>query len=106
MASEIYKNIYHIVNNIPVGKIMTYGQIANLLPGCTARMVGYALAASSKDQDIPWWRVINSQGMISFPAEHPHHQLQRQLLEREGILFSSAGKTNLKKYLSGNGYKI
>jgi len=95
MASEIYKNIYLIVRSIPTGKVMTYRQIAGLLPGCTARMTGYALAASDRDEDIPWWRVINSQGKISFPLDHIHHQLQKQLLEREGILFSSGGKIDL-----------
>ncbi len=98
MASEIYQNIYRLVRAIPIGRVMTYGQIAALVPGCTPRMTGYALAASKKDDDLPWWRVINSRGEIGFPQGHTHNQLQRQLLESEGILFNPAGRINLDIY--------
>ena len=73
----------------------TYGQIAKIVGNCTARMVGYALAATPEDIKIPWHRVINSQGKISLVALE---DLQRKLLESEGIIFDNSGRVNLNKY--------
>ena len=63
--APIYSRIYAFLRQIPPGKVVTYGQVANLLGGCTARMVGYALAALPAGSDVPWQRVINHQGKIS-----------------------------------------
>ncbi len=59
---KIYRErVYEIVRKIPVGKVMTYGQLAIVLgEGYTARTVGYVMHAS--DEGVPWQRVINSQG--------------------------------------------
>ncbi len=61
----IYHRIYLVVRQIPRGKVATYGQIAVIVGGCTARMVGYALSATPQQSDVPWQRVINAQGKIS-----------------------------------------
>ena len=73
----------------------TYGQIALLagLPG-HARQVGYALHAlpsPSKGRRVPWQRVINARGEVSPRSEPGFEQIQRQLLEREGVVFDPAG---------------
>jgi len=92
------KPVWAIAGMIPPGRVMTYGSISALLPGVTARMVGAAMAACPEDEDIPWWRVINSQGKIS-PRPSGHQHLQRKLLEEEGLVFSAGGRVSLQRYL-------
>jgi methylated-DNA-protein-cysteine methyltransferase-like protein len=92
-----------LVRKVPLGKVATYGQIALMLPAPDGvdresyrafgpRWVGSAMAACL--DDVPWQRVINSQGKIS---ERPGAERQRKLLEEEGIMFVK-GKVDLKKY--------
>ena len=99
MDSFIYKKIHHIISLIPSGKVATYGQIAGIVGGCTARMVGYATSAIPKDSDIPWQRVINYKGSISPRSSGFGEFFQQKLLESEGIKFNQKGKTNLEHYL-------
>ena len=95
--SPLYQRIYTLVNEIPYGKVATYGDIAKRL-GTTPRIVGFALAMSSPDHNIPWQRVINHQGRISRRTDGDGHCLQRDLLESEGIIFNSQGQVDLKKF--------
>jgi methylated-DNA-protein-cysteine methyltransferase related protein len=90
-----YQRIYALVRRIPRGQLATYGQIAQLIDGCTARMVGYALAALPHGKDVPWHRVINSLGTISLRKAGDGALEQRFLLEKEGIRFNRAGKVDL-----------
>lgn len=96
-----FKIIYTIVTEIPFGRVATYGQIAEIVSqGLPARIVGYALHGLPEGTDVPWHRVINSQGKISFAeSRNEHDSLQQKILEEEGILFTQNGKINLKKYL-------
>ncbi len=94
----VYERIYAQVRRIPKGKVATYGQIARIVGRCTARMVGYAMAALRGRTDVPWQRVINFQGGISPRACGDGSVRQRKLLEREGIRFNSRGRLDLKKY--------
>jgi len=98
-----YQQVWALVRRIPRGKVATYGQIALLLPppagmdfdayrAFSPRWVGGAMAACP--DDVPWQRVINSQGKIS---ERQGAQKQRQLLEEEGIVFVK-DRVDLKKY--------
>ncbi|GAB4581003.1 MAG: hypothetical protein Fur0022_37480 [Anaerolineales bacterium] len=98
-----YEQVWKIARQIPRGKVATYGQLASLIPapeGISAedykafgpRWVGSALAACPPD--VPWQRVINSQGKIS---ERPGAVRQRQLLEAEGVGFVK-DKVDLKIY--------
>jgi methylated-DNA-protein-cysteine methyltransferase related protein len=97
-----YDKIYAIVLQIPKGAVTTYGRVAELanLAG-KARLVGYALfRVDPQSSDIPWHRVINAKGEISHsPLRYGADNLQRSLLEQEGIKFSAEGKVNLHKYL-------
>ena len=90
----LYQRIYDMVRRIPPGKVTTYGRVAELVGGCTARMVGYAMAALKSGQalDVPWQRVINAQGKVS-TGRH-----QQQLLEQEGIVFNAKGSTDLRRF--------
>lgn len=95
-----YQRIYQKVLEIPVGKVATYGDIARMigLPR-HARMVGNALHALPPDSDVPWQRVINSQGLISLgKLSADGAELQRILLAAEGIVFQESGKISLKIY--------
>lgn len=104
--TAFYSRVYEIVCAIPLGLVMTYGNIALLIPPPTgvdhagyarirARWVGGAMAACP--DDVPWHRVINAQGGISKRAGFGP-QLQRILLEDEGVVFDAHGQLNLKVY--------
>lgn len=86
-----------MVRQIPPGKVATYGQIAKIVDRCTARMVGYAMAALRGRTDVPWQRVINSKGEISTRSRGDGALRQRKMLEKEGILFDPRGRVNLRK---------
>jgi methylated-DNA-protein-cysteine methyltransferase-like protein len=95
-----YDAIYTIVRQIPYGKVATYGQVAALsnLPG-QARLVGYALYRVTDDLDVPWHRVINAKGQVSeSPFRNGTDDLQRSLLEQEGISFAANGTIKLATY--------
>ena len=96
--APLYERIYALVRQIPPGKVATYGQIARMTGGCTARMVGYALASSGPGAEIPWQRVINRQGKISAHGHGLGSQIQRQLLVDEGIHFDAQGRIDLVVY--------
>jgi methylated-DNA-protein-cysteine methyltransferase-like protein len=98
MPSE-FDLIYKVVRCIPPGKVATYGQIAKMLgQPQAARTVGWAMGAVPDGSDVPWQRVINSKGMISFPPGSPGAALQRALLEEEGVVFDDKGRVNLRSY--------
>ena len=91
------ERVYDIVRQIPPGRVMTYGQIAGILgESYTARTVGYVMHGAG--DDVPWQRVINSQGKCSTGRLTIPMNLQHELLEAEGIEFSAAGKCDLGKY--------
>lgn len=96
-----YDAIYDVVRQIPVGKVATYGQVAELanLPR-QARLVGYALyQVDMKHSDVPWQRVINAKGEISHSIfRNGTDYAQRSLLEAEGIEFEPSGRINLATY--------
>ena len=98
MKSPLYQQIHEIIRLIPSGKVATYGQIAEIVGGCTARTVGYAASTIPVDSEIPWQRVINCKGKISSRSGDSGELLQQELLEGEGIQFDQLGKTNLKYY--------
>lgn len=98
-SSDIRPRIYAVVKRIPRGRVATYGQIATLagLDG-HARQVGYALHDLPPRSNVPWHRVINAKGEISPRSAGDSHELQRMLLESEGIEFSLDGRVALKTY--------
>lgn len=98
-----YQQVWAQVQNIPTGKVATYGQIAKLVPvpeginDMDYQMYGprwAGLAIASCPDDVPWQRVINSQGKISHPSEAAK---QKQLLQSEGVLFIK-DKIDLREY--------
>jgi len=87
------------VRRIPRGRVATYGGIAELagLEG-HARQVGYALHDLPAGSDMPWHRVINAKGEISPRTRGDSHELQRMLLEAEGVELDLAGRIDLKRF--------
>ena len=94
--------VWDIVRQVPHGRVTTYGEVARLLPlpegmdpkayqAFAPRWVGGAMAACP--DDVPWQRVINAKGGIS---PRPGAQIQRQLLEEEGVQFDERGRIDLK----------
>jgi methylated-DNA-protein-cysteine methyltransferase-like protein len=94
----LYEQIYLVIKQIPPGKVATYGQIAEIVGGCTARMVGYALSALSPNSAIPWQRVINRLGKISPRGDGLSSIQQRQLLEAEGVRFDEQGRVDFNEF--------
>jgi methylated-DNA-protein-cysteine methyltransferase-like protein len=91
--------VYDIVRQIPKGRVMTYGQIAELLgEGYTARTVGYAMHGANAE-DIPWQRVINAQGKCSTGKILLPVNLQQAMLESEGVEFDKSGKCDLNRFI-------
>ena len=99
MTGVSRRRIYEVVQQIPRGRVATYGQIATLagLRG-HARQVGYALAALPAGTRIPWHRVINAKGCVSLRTSTGDDNRQRALLERERVWFDDSGRVSLAKY--------
>jgi len=91
--------VYRVVRRIPAGRVATYGQVATLagMPGA-ARQVGWALHALDDDDDVPWHRVINARGEISSRGLREIEDLQRSLLESDGVDLDSKGRVDLARY--------
>lgn len=91
------KLVFDLVKKIPRGKVMTYGQIATVLgEGYTPRTVGFVMHGS--EDDVPWQRVINSQGKCSTSKLSIPINLQQTMLVQEGVEFSPKGKCDLNKF--------
>ena len=88
-----------VVKNIPKGKVATYGQVA-LLAGNPrwAIVVGYALHINPEPGIIPCHRVVNRNGQVAEAFAFGGSNVQKELLEKEGIVFNSDGSIDLKKY--------
>lgn len=99
MSESRFERIYKIARCIPPGQVATYGQIARLagMPR-GARTVGWAMRATPDGSDVPWQRVVNSKGTISFHPESQGAAVQQALLEAEGIAFDEQGRIDLRLY--------
>lgn len=93
------QKVVNLTKQIPLGKVTTYGILATLagLPR-GARLVGGILHYCGEKEDLPWYRVINRLGYISIKClDHPK-QLQKALLEQEGVEVNSDFVIDLEKY--------
>ena len=98
-ASAGYRErVFEIVRRIPAGRVMTYGQIAEILgEGYTPRTVGFVMHAAD-EETTPWQRVINSQGACSTGRVILPPDKQQKMLEVEGVEFDARGRCNLSRY--------
>jgi methylated-DNA-protein-cysteine methyltransferase-like protein len=96
-AQDAYGRIWAVVKKIPPGRVATYGQVAAAAGFAKQpRMAGYAMHNLPVGTKIPWHRVINAQGRISFPVDSEGWRRQKQCLEAEGVLFIN-GRVDLKR---------
>ena len=92
------ERVYEIVRQIPKGRVMTYGQIAEILgEGYTPRTVGFVMHAANEEM-TPWHRVINSQGACSTGRVILPPDKQQRMLEAEGVVFDARGRCDLGRY--------
>jgi methylated-DNA-protein-cysteine methyltransferase-like protein len=96
--NDYRERVFRVVRSIPRGRVMTYGQIAEILgEGYTPRTVGFVMHSSN--DKTPWHRVINAQGGCSTRGLVLPHDKQQRMLEAEGVRFSERGRCELQKYL-------
>lgn len=92
------ERVYRIVRSIPRGRVMTYGQLAEILgDGYTPRTVGFVMHGS--DDKTPWHRVINAQGGCSTGRIALPSDKQQRMLSAEGLEFNESGRCDLQRYL-------
>ena len=93
-----HQNVWKVVSEIPPGHVLTYGEVARLagMPRA-ARRVSQALRRAPRGIKLPWHRVINVQGKISFPENSSGWQKQKDMLEDEGVVFLN-GKVDLERF--------
>jgi methylated-DNA-protein-cysteine methyltransferase-like protein len=106
-AAPFRAQVHRIVRQVPPGRVTTYGQLAEMIPPpagvepseyrrVRAQWVGRAMRHAP--EDVPWHRVINSQGKISLPAGSRSAAIQRMRLEAEGIVFGRNRVVDLSQF--------
>lgn len=91
-----FTRVQKLIAKIPKGRVATYGQLSELIGGrLTPVGIGWAIRAAPEGT-IPWQRVVAAKGRISTDGEHPG--LQREMLESEGVTFTSDGRVDLDRH--------
>ena len=97
-AVEVNRRIWRTVEQIPAGRVATYGQIADMSGlGRGGRRVGRALRELPANSCVPWHRVIRAGGYIAFPVDSDAYSRQRSRLADEGVSLLK-GRVDLKVY--------
>ncbi|MFX0205405.1 MAG: MGMT family protein [Candidatus Hodarchaeota archaeon] len=99
MTQVFSERVKSLIKEIPPGKVATYGQIAACAGNHrAARQVAWILHSSSRKDNLPWHRVINSKGRISLPLGHGY-ETQKEMLTEEGVEFDEKDTIDLKQFL-------
>lgn len=98
-AQNKAERIWQTACKVPRGKVASYGLVADLagLPG-RARMVGRALGSAPAEIQVPWHRILRSNGQIAFPGGTAKANQQKGLLQEEGVVVVNY-RVDLKRYL-------
>jgi methylated-DNA-protein-cysteine methyltransferase related protein len=95
-----FERVYALVAEIPAGNVATYGQIAFLLDQPhNARVVGWAMRKPPGELNLPAHRVVNKTGRLSPAYAFGGQEVQRLMLEAEGITFSEQGRIHVRRHL-------
>ena len=95
-----FEQVHAVVARIPPGKVMTYGQISDVLNNiCSARYVGYAMRAAPEHKNLPCHRVVNRKGELAPGGNFGGPENHRRLLEAEGVTFTPKGSIDLDECL-------
>ncbi len=114
-APGLQERIHQVARQIPPGRVGTYGQVALVAGANSARLVGRAMATLPAGSDVPWHRVINSQGKISIRRHGGADPEQKRRLRAEGVRLDRQGRVDLPavawsgpswQWLEANGYDI
>lgn len=89
IRASLLEQIYTVVAQVPAGRVTTYGRIAGMTEGATARLVGTAMRKLPAGHGLPWHRVINATRRV---ADHGGASEQQRLLREEGVVFDAAGR--------------
>lgn len=97
--SDFTNGVYRIVRRVPRGRVVSYGGVAAMLGAPrAARAVGAVMRSLPDASDVPWWRVVNGNGAISRRGAGPGAQVQRALLEAEGVRFDRRGRIDWRRF--------
>ena len=99
MDKMVKQRVWLALNLVPPGTVVTYGQLAEMagLSRRHARLIGTVLSQLPSGSTLPWFRVINHKGKISFPPDSERYTKQRSMLEDEGVFFTG-DKVSLQRY--------
>ena len=98
MIESFHQRVIGIIKSIPEGKVATYGQIAALAGDpLGARQIVRVLHSSSGKENLPWHRVVNSDGNISLKSGSGY-EVQMALLKKEGVIFKEDDCIDLKRF--------
>lgn len=104
---NFFQKVYIVAKQIPVGRVTSYGAIAKYLGAArSARMVGWAMNASGKEEDVPAHRVVNRKGLLTGKLHFDGTNLMQQLLENEGIMVVDNQITDFEKYFWDPGKEL
>ena len=92
-----FDKVYKLVSAVPKGKVTTYSTLAGFI-GVDPRVIGFALHANKDTDNVPCHRVINSKGRISEGFAFGGPNVQKKMLENEGVRFEKNETVNLKEY--------
>ena len=99
MSSGFWEKVYEVVRQIPYGCVASYGQVAFMAGNPRgARIVGYALHKNPMPGVIPCHRVVFRDGAVASGFAFGGPEIQRAMLESEGIIFNEDGKVDMEKH--------
>jgi methylated-DNA-protein-cysteine methyltransferase related protein len=96
--SNFFNKVYKAVNNVPKGKVTTYGAIADYFgyPPLASRTVGWAMKQATSD--ISWHRVVKKKGELPFPEFSDSFKTQKKMLIKENISFIDKTHIDMNKH--------
>ena len=100
--SDFFNAVYEFVKRVPAGRVVTYGDVARAIGSPRAsRQVGWALHCNPQQGVIPCHRVVFADGSLAPGCAFGGREVQKAMLESEGVAFSEEYKVDLNKHRWG-----